>query len=174
MIPLRRRTPHVFGHGSNLKLVSAAGFAPAIPRSQAECVGCYATRCLPRRFGRRRGLGSVAAGRSNLERWPAVRTGGLEGNCTLNPPADNGALCSLSYESEMVGSAGNAPARHFQLRLTTPDLQSGSRITSREIRGEKDEVRSGYESSFALHTSHFKLVAGVGVAPTEAELMRLA
>ena len=31
------------------RLVSAAGIAPAIPRSQAECVSCYATRCLPRR-----------------------------------------------------------------------------------------------------------------------------
>jgi len=50
----------------------------------------------------------------------------------------------------MVGSAGNAPVRRFQLCLTTPDLQSGRWITSR------------------------KLVAGVGVAPTEAELMRLA
>jgi hypothetical protein len=29
-----------------------------------------------------------------------------------------------------MGSAGNAPGRRFQLRLTTPDLQSGSRITS--------------------------------------------
>ena len=26
------------------EMVSAAGIAPAIPRSQAECVGCYATR----------------------------------------------------------------------------------------------------------------------------------
>ena len=25
-------------------------------------------------------------------------SGGLEGSCTLNPPADNGALCALSYE----------------------------------------------------------------------------
>ena len=30
--------PDVFDHGSGLKLVSAAGIAPAIPRSQAECV----------------------------------------------------------------------------------------------------------------------------------------
>src|SRR5947207_230100 len=30
------------------KMVSAAGLAPAFPRSQAECVGCYATRCSPR------------------------------------------------------------------------------------------------------------------------------
>src|SRR5712671_1431139 len=43
IVPFRRRMPHVFGHGSLSKLVSAAGFAPAIPRSQAECVGCYAT-----------------------------------------------------------------------------------------------------------------------------------
>src|SRR5438477_10620690 len=30
------------------KMVSAAGLAPAFPRSQAECVGCYAARCSPR------------------------------------------------------------------------------------------------------------------------------
>jgi hypothetical protein len=103
----------LFGHGSHLKLVSAAGFAPAIPRSQAERVA------------------------------PTLRAdGGPEGSCTLNPPADNGALCWLSYESEMVGSAGNAPVRHFQFCFPTPDLQSGNWITS------------------------LKLVAGVGVAPT--------
>ena len=44
IVPFRRRMPHVFDHGSNLKMVSAAGIAPAVPRSQAECVGCYATR----------------------------------------------------------------------------------------------------------------------------------
>ena len=44
IVPFRRRMPDIFDHGSKLKLVSAAGFAPAIPRSQAECVGCYATR----------------------------------------------------------------------------------------------------------------------------------
>src|SRR5207249_8724516 len=37
IVPLRRRVPHVFGHGSNLKLVSAAGLAPAITRSQGGC-----------------------------------------------------------------------------------------------------------------------------------------
>jgi hypothetical protein len=50
--PFRRRMPRVLGHGGNLKLVSTAGFAPAIPRSQTECVGCYATRCLPQRTGK--------------------------------------------------------------------------------------------------------------------------
>ena len=31
-----------------------------------------------------------------------LKIGGPEGICTLTPPADNGALCSLSYESEML------------------------------------------------------------------------
>ena len=47
---------------------------------------------------------------SHLERGSPWEIGGPEGTCTLSPPADNGALCSLSYGSEMVGSAGNAPA----------------------------------------------------------------
>ena len=33
----------------------------------------------------------------------------------------------------MVGSAGNAPVRRFRLCFATPDLQSGSRITSRRL-----------------------------------------
>ena len=37
IVPLGRRVPHVFGHSSNLKLVSAAGFAPAVTRSQGAC-----------------------------------------------------------------------------------------------------------------------------------------
>src|SRR5213075_1442202 len=36
IVPFRRRMPDIFDHGSKLKLVSAAGVAPAIPRSQAE------------------------------------------------------------------------------------------------------------------------------------------
>jgi hypothetical protein len=56
--------PDVFDRGSMMKLVSAAGLAPAIPRSQAERVA------------------------------PTLRAaGGPEGSRTLNPPADNGALC---------------------------------------------------------------------------------
>jgi hypothetical protein len=37
----------------------------------------------------------------------------------------------LSYESEMVGNAGNAPVRHFRFCFLTPDLQAGNRIISR-------------------------------------------
>jgi hypothetical protein len=36
IVPFRRRMPHVFGHGSILKLVGMAGFSPAASRSQAE------------------------------------------------------------------------------------------------------------------------------------------
>ena len=64
IVPLRRRMPDVFDHGSMTRLVSAAGLAPAIPRSQAERVA------------------------------PTLRAaGGPEGSCTFSLPADNGALC---------------------------------------------------------------------------------
>ena len=53
-----------FGHGSVGKLVSAAGIAPAVTWSQAKHV--------------------AATLRAD---------GGPEGSCTLNLPADNGALC---------------------------------------------------------------------------------
>ena len=63
IVPIRSRMPDVFDHGSLLKLVSAAGLAPAFPRSQAERVA------------------------------PTLRAaGGPEGSRTLNLPADNGLL----------------------------------------------------------------------------------
>ena len=127
--------PDVFGHSSTMKLVSAAGIAPAIPRSQAERVA------------------------------PTLRAdGGPEGTCTLSLPADNGLLRSLSYGSELarqavawqvvkwsppslkasvgspreprrsgrrlVGGAGNAPVVTSDVCFATPDLQSSSRNTS--------------------------------------------
>jgi hypothetical protein len=44
--------------------------------------------------------------------------GGLEGICTLNPPADNGALCSLSYESEMACRAEAAGEGWWEVLVT--------------------------------------------------------
>src|SRR2546426_12511106 len=35
IVPLRRRMPDVFDHGSNLRMVGTAGFPPAASRSQA-------------------------------------------------------------------------------------------------------------------------------------------
>src|SRR5439155_7273536 len=48
IVPLRRRAPDVFGHGSNLKLVSAAGLGPAVTRSQAGHVAATPRACSPR------------------------------------------------------------------------------------------------------------------------------
>ncbi len=73
IVPLRRRVPHVFGHGS-------------IRNGQRD----RSCTCDPSVPGRVRWLLRYAL------------IGGPEGNCTLNPPADNGALCFLSYESEMA------------------------------------------------------------------------
>ena len=72
--------------------------------------------------------------------------GALDGTRTHSSRRQRVAFL-FSYESEMVGSAGNAPVRHFRLCFVTPDLQSGSRITS--LGGPAQAV-----------------VAGVGVTPT--------
>ena len=96
--------PHVFGHGSNLKLVSAAGLAPAIPRFQAGHVAATPRAVAPAN-GWRRGLVSVEMESAHLGERDSIEDGGPEGSCTLNLPADNGALCCLSYESEMACQA---------------------------------------------------------------------
>ena len=61
IVPFRRRMPHMFGHGSNLKLVSAAGFAPAVTRAQTEHVAATPRAVAPAN-GRRRGLGPCGDG----------------------------------------------------------------------------------------------------------------
>src|SRR5204862_5830579 len=87
---VRREFINPFIHQVRSEMVSAAGFAPAITRSQAEHVGCYTTRwSCPDRCRQ----GSRIAGHKPWQ-GPAVRSlknGGPEGSCTLNPPADNGA-----------------------------------------------------------------------------------
>jgi hypothetical protein len=147
IVPIRRRMPHVFDHGSNSKLVSAAGLAPAIPRSQAECVGYYATRWFAPMDFRDRGREKRYAETLGIGLAVRFEIGASGGTCTHTLPADNGLLFYSATEAEMVGSAGNAPARHFRLFFVTPDLQSGSRITS--LGGPAQAV-----------------VAGVGVTPT--------
>ena len=93
-VPLNRRADYCYPT-EQLKMVSAAGLAPAFPRSQAECVGCYATRCSPRRFVRKP-PGSCFLWR---RRTPFLETGsrtrladskGVAGSCTLNHPQTTG------------------------------------------------------------------------------------
>ena len=56
IVPLRRRMPDVFGHGSISKMVSAAGFAPAVTRSQAGHVAATPRAVRPGVLGAHRGL----------------------------------------------------------------------------------------------------------------------
>ena len=80
----------------------------------------------------------------------ALRNGGPEGICTLSLPADNGLLRWLSYGSVKWWEVLVTLQSSLPTDLVTPGLQPGGRNTS------------------------LKLVAGVGVAPTEAEVMGLA
>ena len=83
--------PDIFDHGSNLKLVSAAGVASAIPRSQAECVAATLRADAPSGF---KNAGVEIRDAETLGIGLAVRLeiGGPEGTCTLSLPADNGLL----------------------------------------------------------------------------------
>ena len=106
---------------------------------------------------RSRGLGSLWT-RGMAAPWPCRRVGDWRPRWDLHPHSSRRQRVAFlfSYESEMVGSAGNAPVRHFQFCLTTLDLQSSNRITSRI----KSESRSK-----SMSMSH-KLVAGVGITLT--------
>ena len=75
IVPFRRRMPHVFDHGSNSSWSEWQDFHLRPPGPKPGAL------------------------KTELH---SERIGGLEGSCTLNPPADNGALCELSYESEMA------------------------------------------------------------------------
>ena len=98
-VPLNRRADYCYPT-EQLKMVSAAGLAPAFPRSQAECVGCYATRCSPRRFVRKP-PGSCFLWRRRtpfLETGSRTRMADPKGvapwwPCASTAPADNEALC---------------------------------------------------------------------------------
>src|SRR5688572_21576664 len=85
--------------------------------------------------------------------WNCGRVGDWRPRWDLHPHLTRRQRVAFlfSYESGLVGSVGNAPTRRFRSYFTTPDLQSGNRITSR-----------------------YEMVAGAGVAPAEAEFMRLA
>ena len=109
------------------------------------------------------------------------KSGGLEGACTLNLPADNGALCSLSYESGERGARNSE--RGSALRDTQPVSvpHSPLRVPRSELVGSGGNAPLVASSKFCdtgftgrLLERFPRLVAGVGVAPTEAGLMRPA
>lgn len=122
IVPFRRRMPRVFGHGSDLKRSERQDFRlrPPGPRP-----GALKTEL-----------------RSD-------QIGGPEGACTLNPPADNGALC-LELRVQ----------KWWAVMVMLQSSASGSFCDAAFTVRQPGHVP--------------EMVAGVGVAPTKTELMRLA
>ena len=101
IVPLRRRVPQGFGHGSDLKLVSAAGIAPAVTRSQAGHVAATPRAGRPGVLGAHRGLCFLGiAGPTHLEPVSRGKKRKLADPKGVAPvvavrkhlPADNGLL----------------------------------------------------------------------------------
>src|SRR5881409_1247235 len=163
-----------------LKMVSAAGFAPAVTRSQAGHVAATPRAVRPGVLGAHRGLCFMGiAGPTHLEpesRGKIYKIGALDGTCTHTLPADNGLLFYSATRAKwwevLVTLQSSLPAC-----LKTPVLQTGSRITSRK--SDWPAIHS-YEpstcvllrarlwrTSFALVRlcvgSERRMVAGVGV-----------
>src|SRR5438445_4005578 len=151
-------------------MVSAAGVAPAIPRSQAECPAATGLRAVGPCALTTPGAGEMKD--TNPDNGPAVRLeiGGPEGSCTLIFPADNGALCWLSYGSGMACRAEARIGWHAR-----PPLRSGRRLVGGAGNAPVRRFRHIFcDARFTVEQPEHlpRLVAGVGVAPTEAELMR--
>ena len=83
--------PDIFDHDRNLKLVSAAGIALAIPRSQAECVATTLRADAPSSI-KIAGVEIHDAETLGISLAVRFEIGGSEGTCTLSLPADNGLL----------------------------------------------------------------------------------
>lgn len=75
----------MFGHDINLKMVSAAGVdfpSPAIWLPEVELFAIANSRAP-----------AITRAQTSMLATTLRADGGPEGICTLNPPADNGALC---------------------------------------------------------------------------------
>jgi hypothetical protein len=147
--PFRRRMPRlVRPRQQNGQRGRTCTCAPSVP-SRGCC--SYTTRWKPQNHPHER---PGSWGTRSTQPWPGVprrdsEDGGPEGACTLNPPADDGALCfELRVQKwwEVL----------VTLQSSLPALFGDTAFTVRQ-------------------PDHFPgKVAGVGVAPTEAEFMRLA
>src|ERR1043166_5906919 len=111
------------------KLVSAERFALPITPSRTENVAATPRAVAPAN-GWRRGLGSCGDG--DRVPWNTYSIGDLADPKGLAPSAfpQTTGCSAVELRVQMVGSAGNAPVRHFRLCFLTPDLQPGSRISS--------------------------------------------
>ena len=116
IVPFRRRMPRVFGHGSTKMVpgcqVESCRLTARVLATESN-VQLKNLQPATKKTGQRGRVCTCDPSVPGRVRWRlryALMNGGPEGICTLNPPADNGALCSLELRvREMVGSAGNAP-----------------------------------------------------------------
>src|SRR5439155_22520015 len=96
IVPLRRRTPHVFGHGSKSEIGQRGRNCTCGPSVPGRACCCYTTRCSPRRAGSTPGTCFHGdAGPTHLEpesRGKIYKIGALDGTCTHTLPAVNGLL----------------------------------------------------------------------------------
>lgn len=170
MVPLRRRMPDGFGHGSVEKW-QAASVPPGVsrdletqPRADAQpakrssrwttMATGLARAATPSVFSPSPPWGSKRARVSGVKAGPLLcltphpnRLPSEGRRCGNRASSSHDAHDSQAIHQiagvKMVGSAGNAPVRHFRLSFLTPDLQSGSRITSRKIKGPEASRASG-------------------------------
>ena len=129
-VPFNKRTDYCYPT-EQLKMVTAAGLAPAVTWSQARHVAATLRGVAPAHWERKPGAWFFVETRpgSSLGRPPRRRLALSMGLAPTLFPQTTG--CFSIQLRELVGSVGNAPIRRFRFYLTTPDLQSGNRITSR-------------------------------------------
>lgn len=94
IVPFRRRMPRVFGHGSE----KWSARQDLHLRSPGPKPGMLLLHHALKKAPAPSGDGAGTGGRRDINpgNSPALKieeNGGPEGACTLNPPADNGALC---------------------------------------------------------------------------------
>ena len=98
MVPFRRRMPHVFGHGSSLKMVSAAGLAPAIIRSQAGHVAATLRAVCPGAI--RQGAGGlVLLKRTGFRPWTTARGKIWRSRWDLHPQSSRRQRVAFFYSA---------------------------------------------------------------------------
>ena len=121
IVPFRRRMPRVFGHGSE-KWSARQDLHLRSPGPKPGVLLLHHALRRPRlRRATEPGLGQAGHQPWKQARREDAENGGPEGTCTLNPPADNGALClklrvRLACRAEARACERASPPMRFVLR----------------------------------------------------------
>jgi hypothetical protein len=148
--PLRTRMPRLVRPRQRWKWVSAAGLAPAVPRSQAEDVAATPRAGCPGKPGR---TGGLVCGDAPQPPCPLRPVGDWRTRRDLHPQPSRrqrGALLIELRIREMVGSAGNAP-------VVSSGVFGDTRVTAGQP-GRFPEIGSGGGSCTRL-TEFMKLLS---------------